>query len=158
MFTGLIEETGVLESVRKGARSAVLRVRASKVTDGLKTGDSVAVNGVCLTAVTCDSTGFTADVMHETLRRSSLGSLAPGSRVNLERAMPAGGRFGGHMVAGHVDGTGIIRAIKRTTTQSGTPSPQSRRCSATSWKKGASPSTASASPWQPSRKRISPSR
>ena len=71
MFTGLIEETGVLESVRKGARSAVLRIRASKVTDGLKTGDSVAVNGVCLTAVTCDSTGFTADVMHETLRRSS---------------------------------------------------------------------------------------
>ena len=113
MFTGLIEETGVLESVRKGARSAVLRIRASKVTDGLKTGDSVAVNGVCLTAVTCDSTGFTADVMHETLRRSSLGSLAPGSRVNLERAMPADGRFGGHMVAGHVDGTGIIRAIKK---------------------------------------------
>ena len=70
MFTGLIEETGVLEWVRKGARSAVLRIRASKVTDGLKTGDSVAVNGVCLTAVTCDSTGFTADVMHETLRRS----------------------------------------------------------------------------------------
>ena len=113
MFTGLIEETGVLESVRKGARSAVLRIRASKVTDGLKTGDSVAVNGVCLTAVTCDSTGFTADVMHETLRRSSLGALAPGSRVNLERAMPADGRFGGHMVAGHVDGTGIIRAIKK---------------------------------------------
>ena len=113
MFTGLIEETGVLESVRKGARSAVLRIRAYKVTDGLKTGDSVAVNGVCLTAVTCDSTGFTADVMHETLRRSSLGSLAPGSRVNLERAMPADGRFGGHMVAGHVDGTGIIRAIKK---------------------------------------------
>ena len=113
MFTGLIEETGVLESVRKGARSAVLRIRASKVTDGLKTGDSVAVNGVCLTAVTCDSTGFTADVMHETLRRSSLGALAPGSRVNLERAMAANGRFGGHIVAGHVDGVGTVLETKR---------------------------------------------
>ncbi len=113
MFTGIIEETGTLGGVRKGQHSAVLRINARKVLEGLKTGDSIAVNGVCLTVVSFDASGFSADVMHETLDRSSLGSLGPGSRVNLERAMPADGRFGGHIVAGHVDGTGKVRDVRR---------------------------------------------
>ena len=113
MFTGIIEETGTLGSIRKGQNSAVLRINARTVLEGVKTGDSIAVNGVCLTVTAFDASGFTADVMHETLDRSSLGSLSPGSRVNLERAMPADGRFGGHIVAGHIDGTGTIREIRR---------------------------------------------
>ena len=108
MFTGIVEELGVVRSVRRGARSAELSIGARTVLSDLKIGDSVAVNGVCLTATAVDGGGFTADVMHETLRRSSLGALAPGSRVNLERAMAANGRFGGHIVAGHIDGTGTI--------------------------------------------------
>ena len=78
----------------------------------MKIGDSVAVNGVCLTATGKDDGGFTADVMHETLNRSSLGTLGPGSRVNLERAMAADGRFGGHIVSGHIDGTGTIEEVR----------------------------------------------
>lgn len=104
---------GVLRSVRRGAHSAVLSIGAEAVLSDLKIGDSVAVNGVCLTATTVDAGGFTADVMHETLNRSSLGALVPGSPVNLERAMAAGGRFGGHMVAGHIDGTGTITARRQ---------------------------------------------
>ena len=113
MFTGLVEETGILQHVQRGAKSAVLTIRASVVLEGLRVGDSIAVNGVCLTATACDKSSFTADVMHETLNRSSLGKLAPGSRVNLERAMRADGRFGGHMVAGHVDGTGTVRSVRK---------------------------------------------
>ena len=113
MFTGLIEEMGILRSVRRGAHSAVLSIGAETVLSDLKIGDSVAVNGVCLTATTVDAGGFTADVMHETLNRSSLGALAPGNPVNLERAMAADGRFGGHMVAGHIDGTGTITETRR---------------------------------------------
>ena len=108
MFTGIVEELGVVRSIRRGARSAELSIGARTVLSDLKIGDSVAVNGVCLTATAVDGGGFTADVMHETLRRSSLGTLAPGGRVNLERAMAADGRFGGHIVAGHIDGTGTI--------------------------------------------------
>ena len=108
MFTGIVEELGVVRSIRRGARSAELSIGARTVLSDLKIGDSVAVNGVCLTATAVDGGGFTADVMHETLRRSSLGALALGSRVNLERAMAADGRFGGHIVAGHIDGTGTI--------------------------------------------------
>ena len=104
---------GVLRSVRRGAHSAVLSIGAETVLSDLKIGDSVAVNGVCLTATTVDAGGFTADVMHETLDRSSLGALVPGSPVNLERAMAANGRFGGHMVAGHIDGTGTITARRQ---------------------------------------------
>ena len=104
---------GILRSVRRGAHSAVLSIGAETVLSDLKIGDSVAVNGVCLTATTVDAGGFTADVMHETLRRSSLGALAPGNPVNLERAMAADGRFGGHMVAGHIDGTGTITETRR---------------------------------------------
>ena len=104
---------GVLRSVRRGAHSAVLSIGAETVLSDLKIGDSVAVNGVCLTATTVDAGGFTADVMHETLNRSSLGALVPGNPVNLERAMAANGRFGGHMVAGHIDGTGTITARRQ---------------------------------------------
>lgn len=113
MFTGIVEETGVIERVTKGAHSAVLSIRAEVILSDLKIGDSVAVNGICLTATGVSSTGFTADVMHETLNRSSLASLTTGTRVNLERAMAANGRFGGHIVAGHVDGTGIVKSIRR---------------------------------------------
>lgn len=113
MFTGIIEEVGVVESVKKGASSAVITIRADKVLSDLKTGDSVAVNGVCLTAVNITGRGYSADVMHETLRRTNLGSLKGGSRVNLERAMAADGRFGGHIVAGHIDGTGRITSMTK---------------------------------------------
>ena len=113
MFTGIIEDIGVIRSIRRGAHSSVLSIGAEVVLSDLKIGDSVAVNGVCLTATGKDRGGFTADVMHETLDRSSLGSLTAGSRVNLERAMAAGGRFGGHIVSGHIDGTGTITALRR---------------------------------------------
>ena len=113
MFTGIIEELGTIRSIRRGAASAVLSIGAEAVLSDLRIGDSVAVNGVCLTATGVDRSGFTADVMHETLQRSSLGALGPGSRVNLERAMAADGRFGGHMVAGHIDGTGTITETRR---------------------------------------------
>ena len=113
MFTGIVEEMGTIRSIRRGAHSAVLSIGADTVLSGLKTGDSVAVNGVCLTATGTDPGGFTADVMHETLDRSSLGTLTVGSRVNLERAMAAHGRFGGHIVSGHIDGTGTIAALRK---------------------------------------------
>ena len=113
MFTGIIEELGTIRSIRRGAASAVLSIGAEAVLSDLRIGDSVAVNGVCLTATGVDGSGFTADVMHETLQRSSLGALGPGSRVNLERAMAADGRFGGHIVSGHIDGTGTIAERRR---------------------------------------------
>lgn len=113
MFTGIVEEVGRIRSLRRGARSAVLSVEARKVRQGLALGDSVAVNGVCLTVTSLDPGGFTADVMHETLDRSTLGELVPGSPVDLERAMAADGRFGGHIVSGHIDGVGTIRASWR---------------------------------------------
>ena len=113
MFTGIVEELGTIRSIRRGAASAVLSIGAEAVLSDLRIGDSVAVNGVCLTATGVDGSGFTADVMHETLQRSSLGALGPGSRVNLERAMAADGRFGGHIVSGHIDGTGTIAERRR---------------------------------------------
>jgi riboflavin synthase, alpha subunit len=112
LFTGIVEELGTIRAVRRGAASAVLSIGASEVLSDLKIGDSVAVNGVCLTVTSLDDGGFTADVMHETLNRSSLGALIPGSRVNLERAMPANGRFGGHIVSGHIDGTGKVASVR----------------------------------------------
>ena len=113
MFTGIVEELGTIRSIRRGAASAVLSIGAEAVLSDLRIGDSVAVNGVCLTATGVDGSGFTADVMHETLQRSSLGALGPGSRGNLERAMAADGRFGGHIVSGHIDGTGTITARRQ---------------------------------------------
>ena len=113
MFTGIIEETGKIRAVERGRHSSVLSIGAAAILSDLKIGDSVAVSGVCLTATTVDSGGFTADVMHETLNRSTLGALTAGDVVNLERAMPADGRFGGHIVSGHIDGVGKITAIRR---------------------------------------------
>lgn len=113
MFTGIIEEMGEVVSIQKGSVSAVLSIQASKVLEGTQIGDSIAVNGICLTVTTIRGQVFTADVMAETLRRSSLGKLTQGSKVNLERAMAADGRFGGHMVSGHIDGTGVIASMKR---------------------------------------------
>ncbi|WP_294855986.1 riboflavin synthase [uncultured Oscillibacter sp.] len=113
MFTGIVEEIGTIRSIRRGTHSAVLCIDATEVLTDLRPGDSVAVNGVCLTATGKSADSFTADAMHETLRRSTLGALTPGSRVNLERAMPPNGRFGGHIVSGHIDGTGTIISLRQ---------------------------------------------
>jgi riboflavin synthase len=113
MFTGIIEEVGEIANIRHGAKSAVLSIRADRVLEGTQIGDSIAVNGVCLTVTSLTGNGFTADVMAETLRRTGFSGLAAGSRVNLERAMAADGRFGGHIVSGHIDGTGTIAALER---------------------------------------------
>ncbi|MFD9376010.1 riboflavin synthase [Streptomyces sp. NPDC059999] len=108
MFTGIVEELGEVTAVEQLAEASRFRLRGPLVTDGAKHGDSIAVNGVCLTVVETADGEFTADVMQETLNRSSLGALTQGSRVNLERPMELGGRLGGHLVQGHVDGTGTI--------------------------------------------------
>ena len=113
MFTGIIEEIGHVNNVKKGTASAILTIQAEKVLEGTHIGDSIAVNGVCLTVTGIYDKTFTADVMHETLNRSSLGKLVSGSAVNLERAMAADGRFGGHIVSGHIDGTGKVVAITK---------------------------------------------
>ena len=113
MFTGIIEELGTVKAVKKGAKSAVLSIEASKIFDDIHLGDSIAVNGVCLTVTEYSGNIFKADVMNETLMRSSLGSLKTGSKVNLERAMAANGRFGGHIVSGHIDGTGVISDLTK---------------------------------------------
>lgn len=116
MFTGIVEETGSVVRVQKGAHSAVLTVQARKVLEGTRIGDSIAVNGICLTVTAMSPDTFTADVMHETLNRTGLSGLGPGSPVNLERAMPADGRFGGHIVSGHIDGVGRITDVRRDDT------------------------------------------
>lgn len=112
MFTGIIEETGTLLSVRGDASGVRLEIAASKVLEDTAPGDSIAVNGVCLTVTPGDGR-FTADAMPETLRRTSLHALAPGARVNLERAVAAGGRLGGHLVSGHVDACGRVISLMR---------------------------------------------
>lgn len=108
MFTGIVEELGEITAIQEQSASARFTVRGPVVTEGARHGDSIAVNGVCLTVVEFGDGSFTADVMDETLKRSSLGALRPGSRVNLERPMALGGRLGGHLVQGHVDGTGTV--------------------------------------------------
>ncbi|GGN40535.1 riboflavin synthase subunit alpha [Streptomyces kronopolitis] len=108
MFTGIVEELGEVVAVEDLGDASRFRLRGPLVTEGAKHGDSIAVNGVCLTVVDTADGEFTADVMAETLNRSSLGALAAGSRVNLERPMALGGRLGGHLVQGHVDGTGTL--------------------------------------------------
>ena len=113
MFTGIVEEVGRVRRVTAGGRAGELSIRCARVLEGTKLGDSIAVNGVCLTVTALLPDGFTADVMPETLRRSSLGALRPRDGVNLERAMPADGRFGGHIVSGHIDGLGRITAFRR---------------------------------------------
>lgn len=109
MFTGIVEEQGIVRQVGGGT----LAIRARRVLEGTRPGDSIAVNGVCLTVTALIGGGFSADVMPETLRRSNLGGLAAGDPVNLERAMAADGRFGGHIVSGHIDGTGRIASMRR---------------------------------------------
>ncbi len=116
MFTGIVEEIGVVEKIQKGRYSAVLTILADKVLEDSKVGDSIAVNGICLTVTSIKSGRFTADVMHETLNRSSLSNIRNGSHVNLERAMQANGRFGGHIVSGHVDGVGRVMRIRKDDT------------------------------------------
>ncbi len=113
MFTGIVEEVGIVKGIKKGTDSAVLAIQAKKVLEDIHMGDSIAVNGVCLTVINFSGNEFCADVMHETLDRSSLREAKPGTAVNLERAMPVNGRFGGHIVAGHVDGTGVVTAIEK---------------------------------------------
>lgn len=113
MFTGIIEEVGRVEDIKKGVRSSILTISGNLIFSDLSLGHSVAVNGVCLTVRSFFENSFTADVMQETLSRSSLGNLKRGSHVNLERAMAANGRFGGHIVSGHIDGIGEITRIEK---------------------------------------------
>ncbi|WP_421617449.1 riboflavin synthase [Brevibacillus sp. TJ4] len=108
MFTGLIEEVGRLEAIVGNEQAGCLVIRAEKVLEGVQPGDSIAVNGVCLTVTSFTARQFRADVMPETLNKTNLGRLRTGQRINLERAMRLGDRFGGHIVSGHVDGTGVI--------------------------------------------------
>ncbi|MNX19054.1 Riboflavin synthase [compost metagenome] len=113
MFTGLVEEVGTLKSVQRKGEAMVLNIQASVIMEDLRLGDSISVNGVCLTAVSNQGNSFAVDVMPETYRHTNLNELKVGGKVNLERAMAAGGRFGGHIVQGHVDGTGTITGVTR---------------------------------------------
>lgn len=108
MFTGIIEEIGKIKAINRGNRSIVLDIEATRVLEDTKIGDSIATNGVCLTVTDIREKFFSADVMPETMERSNLGGLKPGDRVNLERALCLNSRLGGHLVAGHVDGTGRL--------------------------------------------------
>ncbi len=116
MFTGIVEEIGTIKQIQRGKNSAFITIGAERVLDETKIGDSIAVNGVCLTVTGLLAGAFVADVMHETLNRSTLAGISSGNHVNLERAMPANGRFGGHIVAGHIDGTGKIIQIQKDDT------------------------------------------
>ena len=108
MFTGLIEEIGEIKSIAKGAKSARITIKATKIMGGVELGDSISTNGVCLTVTEFNKNSFSVDVMAETIRSSNLGKLKPGSYVNLERALRASDRLGGHIVSGHIDGIGTI--------------------------------------------------
>ena len=113
MFTGLIEEVGNITAITPNASGKLFRIAPHKVLSDLKHGDSIAIDGVCLSVVDINDNGFSVQAVHETLRRSTLGDIRVGSEVNLERAMQSTARFGGHIVQGHVDGTGEILALKR---------------------------------------------
>ena len=108
IFTGIIEEVGVVKSIAINGASGCITIKAKKVLEGTQLGDSIAVNGTCLTVTSINSDGFSADVMAETVKRTSLSQVGKGDLVNLERAMILNGRFGGHIVSGHIDGTGTI--------------------------------------------------
>ena len=108
IFTGIIEELGVVKSFAINGASGCITIKAKKVLEGTQLGDSIAVNGTCLTVTSINSDGFSADVMAETVKRTSLSQVGKGDLVNLERAMILNGRFGGHIVSGHIDGTGTI--------------------------------------------------
>ncbi|MDR0266606.1 riboflavin synthase [Paenibacillus sp.] len=113
MFTGVVEEIGLLDGITRQGEAMVLSIKASVIMDDIRIGDSIAVNGLCLTVVRIGNDGFSADVTPQSYRHSNLGLLKPGSRVNLERAMKANGRFGGHLVQGHVDMTGTVRRLSK---------------------------------------------
>jgi riboflavin synthase len=113
MFTGIIEETGVIKSIRHGNRSTELTIGAELILADIKIGDSISTNGICLTVTRYDHQTFTIDAMPETLRNTSIGLLKPGHIVNLERALRLCDRLGGHLVSGHIDGTGIVKQITR---------------------------------------------
>ena len=108
IFTGIIEELGVVKSIAINGAPGCITIKAKKVLEGTQLGDSIAVNGTCLTVTSINSDGFSADVMAETVKRTSLSQVGKGDLVNLERAMILNGRFGGHIVSGHIDGTGTI--------------------------------------------------
>jgi riboflavin synthase len=112
MFTGIIEETGIVKSIRTEGRSARITISAEKVLEDIKVGDSINTNGVCLTVTEFSSSAFTIDVMPETMQRTTFAKLRSGSRVNLERALRLTDRLGGHIVSGHIDGTGILEKIR----------------------------------------------
>jgi len=109
MFTGLIEEIGKVEVIIKSAKSARISIKADKILKGIKVGDSISTNGVCLTVTSFSRNNFTVDVMAETMRKSNLNEITPGGTVNLERALCVGDRLGGHIVSGHIDGIGTIK-------------------------------------------------
>lgn len=113
MFTGIVEDMGKVSAINQGPNSMELTIQSSKIVEDVHLGDSIAVNGVCLTVVSFTKDSFTVDVMPETVKSSSIQSVKIGSLVNLERAMSANGRFGGHFVSGHVDGTGVILRKQR---------------------------------------------
>lgn len=113
MFTGIIEEIGTVKNIVKGSRSIKLAIAAKKVLENTNLGDSIAVNGVCLTVTALGRDGFTADVMPESMSKTNMGALKPGDRVNLERALTLASRLGGHIVSGHIDGTGEIIAMEK---------------------------------------------
>lgn len=108
MFTGIVESIGTIKAIKNNEKSLRFTIKYPDFFDDVKIGDSISTNGVCLTVAKISGEGFDADVMAETLRRSNLGDLKVGSKVNLERAMQCNGRFGGHIVSGHIDGTGNI--------------------------------------------------
>ncbi|MED3624057.1 riboflavin synthase [Neobacillus thermocopriae] len=109
MFTGIVEEIGLVSNIQRSGNSFVLTIEAKKILEDIHLGDSIAVNGVCLTVTSFTGNSFTVDVMPETVKATSLNEVTRGSKVNLERAMAANGRFGGHFVSGHVDGIGMIK-------------------------------------------------
>ncbi len=113
MFTGIVEEVGTIQSIKRGRKSSVLKIKGQKVLQGTRIGDSISTNGICLTVTKVGNDFFEADVMSESLNRTNIGELVPGSYVNLERALSLATRLGGHIVSGHIDGTGKIRNLKR---------------------------------------------
>ena len=113
MFTGIIEEVGIIKEVKRGVKSSKLIIKANKVLEKTRVGDSICTNGVCLTVTNVKGNSFEADVMAETLRRSNLGLLDIGNKVNLERALNLESRLGGHIVSGHIDGIGQIISLEK---------------------------------------------
>lgn len=113
MFTGIIEEIGIIKSINKNGESSSISIKANKVLEGTKIGDSICTNGICLTVTAIQKDCFCADVMAETMRRTNLGSLKTGSKVNLERALTLNSRLGGHIVSGHIDGVAVINNMAR---------------------------------------------